>query len=285
MIKQKLLLSSSLVLLSGFCLAEAHDDDAWFKHTNVEGFISQTAIYSSDYNFLSESDDTVSLDMWEAGALLSTQVKDQLTFSTQLLGRKVSEASGNDIRIDYAFVSHPIYQNLDFTLGARIGRIRSSFGFYNETRDIPHTRTGIVMPQSVYYDMTRNSFYSADGLELFAYKDFDENRLSFQLFFSRPLADSDEVADSHLLNPEDLKGDKSILAKVAYGSEIDGFRAAFTYYRPEYDVNITLKDPSTGMTIFSDDDTSFYSETMLTSLEYNQLKWSITGEYSRHWPK
>jgi len=250
----------------------------WFEHTNTQAFISQSLIYSSDYNFLSQSDDMVSADMWEAGALLSTQVLDELSFSGQLLGRKVSQASGNDVRIDYAFLSHPLYQTNNTLVTARLGRIRSSFGFYNETRDIPHTRTGIVMPQSIYYDQTRNSFYSADGLELHWSRPAGENTLTFQAFFSRPVVDEDEAAEAAALNPTNLQGDKSVLAKLSYGSEFEGLRAALTYYRPEYTVDV---NPTMPFQMYADD-SAFYSETVLTSLEYNQFDWAVTAEYSRH---
>jgi len=281
MIKRRLLQSSSLlvVMLSGVVFAGETKQSDWFQRSNWGAFVSQTAIYSSDYNFLSQSDDSLSFDMWEAGLLFSTVVKNKLTFSAQILGRKVSEDTGNDLRIDYAFFSYPLYQSINDKIGLRLGRIRSSYGLYNETRDIPHTRTTIVMPQSVYFDMTRNSFYSADGVELFGYRDFDDQRLSAQVFFSKPVADEDETGEVEILQPKNLEGKKSILAKVSYGSEYDGIRASFTYYRPEYEVDVTL---SQGSLTLKDNDASFYSESMITSLEYNQFDWSVTFEYLRH---
>lgn len=270
--------------------AQASD---WFEQNRFEVFVSQSLVHSSDYNFLSQSDDDLSFDLWEAGALYSTKVYKELGFSGQLLGRKVSEASGDDIRVDYAFFSLPLYRQDEVQLVGRLGRIRSSFGFYNETRDIPHTRTGIFMPQSIYYDQTRNSFYSADGIEFFVSKGFDEKQLSFQVFVSKPVIDEEEIKEASALNPSNLEGDKSLLVKLAYGSEFQGWRAALTYYRPEYtiDVNPVLAiSPSvfgllggTAANIQAyGDDSSFYSETVLTSLEYNQLDWSVTAEYSRH---
>jgi len=279
--KQKLLpLSSFFILLfSGTCFANPSSQGDWFKQTNWETFVSQSAIYSSDYNFLSQSDDTLSFDMREAGILFSTIVREKLTFSTQILGRKVSEDSGNDFRVDYAFLSYPFYQTQNNTLGVRLGRIRSSYGFYNETRDIPHTRTGIVMPQSIYFDMTRNSFYSADGIELYGFRDFANRRLAAQVYVSKPIADDNETGGAAFLNPSNFDGDKSLLAKISYGSEFDGFRAAFTYYRPEYNVDLLIP---IGPVFVSDTGASVYSENMLTSLEYNQFDWSVTAEYLRH---
>jgi len=281
MIKQRLLLLSSLLLtmLSGVLFAGESEQSDWFQRNNWSAFVSQTAIYSSDYNFLSQSDDALSFDMWEAGFLFSTAVINKLTFSAQVLGRKVSESNGNDLRVDYAFLSYPLYQTMNDKIGLRLGRIRSSYGLYNETRDIPHTRTTIVMPQSIYFDMTRNSFYSADGVELFGYRDFDDQRLSAQIFFSKPVVDEDETGEVERLQPKNLEGKKSILAKISYGSEYDGLRTSFTYYRPEYEVDVMF---SVGPIPIQDNNSSFYSESMITSLEYNQFDWAVTFEYLRH---
>jgi len=276
--KQKLLRLNSILFLlfSGPLIA---DQSEWFQRNNWNAFISQTAVYTSDYNFLSQSDDRLSFDMWEAGLLMSTAVKEKLTFSAQVLGRKVSDASGDDYRVDYAFFSYPFYQTMRDTIGVRLGRIRSSYGLYNETRDIPHTRTSIAMPQSIYFDMTRNSFYSADGIELFGFRDFGDQRLSAQVFLSRPVVDEDETSEVARLNPTNLKGDKSLLAKISYGSEYDGLRTSFTYYRPEYEVDVSFP---IGPVAFEDNDSSFYSESMITSFEYNQFDWAVTFEYLRH---
>jgi len=261
------------------CLASENGD--WFKRFDWDAFASQSVIYTNDYDFLSESDDNLSLDMWEAGVLFTTDVYQRLRFSAQLLGRKVSEYSDEDIRLDYAFFSYPFYQSGKSTLGLRLGRIRSSYGFYNETRDIPHTRTGIVMPQSVYFDQTRNSFYSADGIEFFGFHDFDDNRLSMQVFFSRPIADKDEAQEAADLRPKNLKGDQSILVKLGLGNEFEGWRAAVTYFRPEYDVDVSFAVPFPPFSV-ADNEASFYSESVVTSLEYNEFSWSVTLEYLRH---
>lgn len=258
------------------------EEGAWFTPTQWEAFVSQSAIYSSDYNFLSQSDDQVSFDMWEAGFLFSSRIKGDLSFSAQVLGRQVSEFSGNDIRVDYGFFSYPFYQSAQSTVGIRLGRIRSSYGFYNETRDIPHNRTGIVMPQAVYFDMTRNSFYSADGVELFGSRDFGDQQLTFQVFYSKPVTDKDEAQEAASLEPQNLEGDKGLLAKIGFGSEFEGWRASFTYYRPEYDIDISLPHPFFLNESIPVNGASFYSENMVTSLEYNQLNWSVTGEYLRH---
>ncbi len=274
--------ASAVIALAFASLVRAESEtQPWFSHFNWEAFVSQSVIYTNDYNFLSESNDNLSLDMWEAGVLFTTDIRGDLRFSAQLLGRKVSEFSDEDIRVDYAFFSYPFYQSGESTLGLRLGRIRSSYGFYNETRDIPHTRTGIVMPQSVYFDQTRNSFYSADGIEFFGFRDFDENRLSLQVFVSQPVADKDEAQEAADLQPENLEGDKSLLVKLGFGNEFDGWRAAVTYYRPEYEVDVRFPIPVAPF-VLDDNNASFYSESVVSSLEYNQLQWSLTVEYLRH---
>jgi len=280
------------------CLHANAQGGDWFQNTNVQGFFSQTAIHTSDNDFLGRTDDRISLDFWEAGLLLDTRVYEKMTFSAQALGREVSDETGIQKRLDFAFLSYPIIQGTNYTLGARVGRIRSSFGFYNETRDIPHARTGIIMPQSIYYDMTRNSFYSADGLEFFAYRDIGDNRLSFQVFYSKPVEEREELKEAADLDPDEFDGDKSILVKLTYGSEFDGFRVGLTYYKPEYDVDVNIvrdfepEELNNGNAIpgmanpisleLGGKGSSFFSENIVTSVEYNQLDWSVTAEYSRH---
>ncbi|KZZ80437.1 hypothetical protein A3766_23490, partial [Oleiphilus sp. HI0132] len=170
----------------------------------------------------------------------------------------------------------------DRSLGLRLGRIRSSYGFYNETRDIPHTRTGVVMPQAVYFDMTRNSFYSADGVEFFGSYDLSGEPLAFQLFLSQPVADKDELEEASQLSPSKLKGDRSLLAKIIYGEEFDGWRASITYFKPEYEVSVEFPAGDDPLLMIVEPDASFYSENIVTSLEYNQFQWSVTFEYLRH---
>ncbi|GLQ30351.1 hypothetical protein [Litoribrevibacter albus] len=244
----------------------------WASDIQWDAFVSQNMIYTSDNNFLASSDDTVSFDNWEAGFLFNASVANEIRFSGQLLGRKVSESSDEDFRVGYAFLTLPLYQQADTTLGARLGRIRSSFGFYNETRDLPHSRTSVAMPQSIYFDKTRNSFYSADGVELYAFHDFSDYRLSYQFFVSRPVADEDEARET--LQPvRKLEGDHAILAKVGFGKEFDGPRFAITYYRPQYSFDVS---PAILVS-----DGKLYSESIVTSFEYNQYQWSFTTEYLR----
>ncbi len=277
-----LLFTSSLLLGSHSSGLFAGDSGDWFTPFSWEAFVSQSIIYSSDYDYLSRSDDRASFDMWEAGLLFSTTIKESIGFSAQLLGRKVSESSGEDIRLDYGFFSYPIYQSFDRSFGLRLGRIRSSYGFYNETRDIPHTRTGVVMPQAVYFDMTRNSFYSADGVELFGSYDVSGEPLAFQLFLSHPVADKGELEEDSQLSPTKLKGDRSLLAKIVYGEGFDGWRASLTYFKPEYEVSVEFPVGDEQPFIVVEPDASFYSENIVSSLEYNQFQWTVTFEYLRH---
>lgn len=283
--QQKLLsLLTSVLLVVGGTPAYGESEN-WFEHGQFEGFVSQTFSHSSDHNFMSESDDRLSADLWEAGLLGHLRIKGDVLFSAQVLGRQVSESAGADTRVDYAFFSLPIAQTVNSQIGIRFGRIRSSFGFYNETRDIPHTRTGVIMPQSVYYDMTRNSFYSSDGVEFFADKSVSDKRLSFQLFLSRPVADENEAQEASSLTPSNLKGDQSFLIRASYGSEFEGFRYALTYYKPEYNVDLHARYAVPGALpdiSYSENDASFFSQTVMTSIEYNTLKWALTFEYSRH---
>ena len=54
--------------------------------------------------------------------------------------------------------------------GIRVGRLKNPFGFYNDTRDVAFTRPGILLPQSIYFDRTRNLGLSGDSVQIYGEK-------------------------------------------------------------------------------------------------------------------
>src|SRR5690606_948492 len=130
-------------------------------------FASQGAIYTSDNNFYGDSDDGLSTEFRELGLILGTQPLDSVSLVAQVLSRETGEVDETDLRLDYAFASYTPYSSLNGEFGIKAGRIRAPIGFFNETRDVAHTRPGILLPQSVYPDRIRNVTFARDGAQLF----------------------------------------------------------------------------------------------------------------------
>jgi inorganic pyrophosphatase len=55
------------------------------------------------------------------------------------------------MRLDYGFVDRTLLADGDDQVGLRLGKIKNPIGFFNTTRDVAHTRPGIIMPQSIYH--------------------------------------------------------------------------------------------------------------------------------------
>jgi hypothetical protein len=84
-----------------------------------------------------------------------------------LLSHGRSENSKGGIRIDYGFVDYTAISTESMDFGIRLGRTKNPLGFYNDTRDVPFTRPSILLPQSIYFDRTRNLGLASDGAQVY----------------------------------------------------------------------------------------------------------------------
>lgn len=132
----------------------------------VSGYLSQGVIYSDDNPFF-DDDTGVNFNLRELGLNISWNANDQLRFTGQLISRKAGVLEDGNPQIDFLLMDYRYYQTEGLTAGLRLGRVKNHYGFYNTTRDVPHGRTGVFVPQSVYFESLRNALLSIDGGELF----------------------------------------------------------------------------------------------------------------------
>ena len=215
-----------LVTAQGNCLSTGID---WLQ---VSGFISQGAIYTSDNNFLGETDDAVDFDFREVGAVVSASPSPALRFSTQVLSRKAGDNDDGSLELDHAVVSYDFVNRADWTVGVRAGRMKSVLGWYNETRDAPFTRPSIFLAPSVYAERVRNSYFFQDGIMLRGEWRHDLNSLSWHAGFHRPRVDKDEIADIAPLpndNVPDTEGKDSWSSGLVYDVDAGRVRLGAFY--------------------------------------------------------
>ena len=72
-----------------------------------------------------------------------------------------------------------------------MGRIKTAYGLYNTTRDVPFTRPSIILPQSIYFERTRNLTVSADGADIYVERYGEAGTLSASLAYGQPQTDTD----------------------------------------------------------------------------------------------
>ncbi|WJG09518.1 TonB-dependent receptor [Aliiglaciecola sp. LCG003] len=160
--------------LSVSCSAEKESGDF-----NWHGFIAQGVIQAKHTNYI-EDDGDVSLKLSELGLNASYNISSRL----RVAGQAVYLSGGNrypeGARIDYLFLDWKVVNSLDWQLDLYLGRVKNYHWYYSATRDVPHTRPTIILPQSVYFDAFRDIALGVDGVAIAAatsnrYGDWDIN--------------------------------------------------------------------------------------------------------------
>ncbi len=265
------------------------------EELRFSGFVSQAAIHTSDNNYFGNSDDDVSLDYREVGAVLSVSVWENTHFSTLVLSRKAGHNSDGSLKVDHLLVNYNFLNSYDHTVGVRAGRLKSSYGWYNETRDVPFTRPGIFIAQSIYTDRVRNSYYFQDGIHLRGEHRFNLDTLSWHLGYHRPNVDEDEFVDvSPIPGIDETKSKDSWSAGLIYDYDAGKFRLGLFLEDKNFDeiFNDRIKFPQIGIpgTPFKANDLTIENlfrnfklnnQRFVLSAEYNTERWSFVAELSR----
>ncbi len=121
----------------------------------VHGFLSQGIVFTSD-NRLFGSSENGSLDFREAGIHLSWRPGPDLQLAGRLLSRRAGASDDGDARVDYALIDWAAVSGTWGRAGGRLGCVKNPYGLYNKTRDVAFTRPSILLPQSIYFERTRN---------------------------------------------------------------------------------------------------------------------------------
>lgn len=243
----------------------------------IHGFASQAFILTSDNDFFGDSDDGGSFDFRELGLNASLRPLPRLQLSAQILSRRAGESDDGDIDLDYAFADYSFISTATNLAGLRAGRIKNPLGFYNDTRDVAFTRPSILLPQSIYFDRTRDLALSADGIQLYGEHRTKVSVIELQLEAGRPRVSDEETELAFLGSdlPGELDDETSFIGRVLY--ERDGGRLRLALSAAQVNIDYSPGAP------FPDDllPGSIRFEPWILSAQYNAERWSLTGEYAR----
>ncbi len=245
----------------------------------IHGFASQSWLMSSDKNnfFGKSSSDNGSFDFRELGLNASMRPLSRLQFSAQMLSRTAGVGSPGNVRLDYGFMDYTFFSGEASQLGIRLGRMKTPFGFYNDTRDVPFTRPSILLPQSIYFDRTRKLAIAADGVHLYGEHRSDLGDVSFQAGTVRPLVRGDEAEAAVFSRqlPGHLAPEISYTGRVNY--DLDGGRVRLAVSATQLNIGYTpgaVDGLHAGSIRFTP---------LIFSAQYNAERWSLTSEYAlRH---
>ncbi len=268
----------TLMLLSGAGLAEEQPKLKNLDLFKINGFISQGYIKTSKNNFFGHSNNSGSLDFREIGLTASLRPTPRLQLSGQLLHRRAGNGSHGGVRVDFGFLDYNVINIPAAEFGVRLGRMKNPFGFYNDTRDVPFTRPSILLPQSIYFDRTRNLALASDGAQLYGESRADWGNITAQFGIGYPQVGDQDTEISILRSLQqrgDLRSRLSYIGRVLYEQTDGKFRFAVSGAQANVGYDPANNDLlGAGLFRFSP---------LILSAQYNAERWSITSEYAlRH---
>lgn len=243
----------------------------------VHGFASQAMFLTSGNDMFSASRANPSFAFTELGINGSWSPLPRLRFSMQILSRRAGDWHDGSPVIDFGLMDYSFDFSNDYRLGVRAGRVRLPYGLYNDTRDVAFTRPSILLPQSIYFEGTRDWTISADGLLLYGESRKAWGNLTLETFGGYSRTDDKDTQFSLLLENTagSLTPNPTFVGRINYETYDGGLRLALTgvYTSADYRPN-NLFDPVPKGTVGFD--------ALILSAQYNTEKWTLTSEYSNN---
>lgn len=158
----------------------------------------------------------------------------------------------------------------------RAGRVKNTFGLYNEGRDAIWTRPGVLLPESIYFDALalRQPELSSDGGIFYVRHGFGDHALSAEFTLSDPqeTAGGPDFLIGIPDAPGSLGGRLLYIGRAGYEWREGRVRLFLTVVDLDRDFDFTSPlVPSGNIDVFFP----------LASAQVNLEDWSFTGEYGR----
>lgn len=245
----------------------------------LHGFASQGAALTRHNQFAGSTPASAGLDMRELGANLSWQATTDWLASGQLVSRRAGATDNGVVRVDYVFIDHTVIDSGERHLGVQLGKIKNPYGFFNMTRDVAHTRAGIMLPQSIYQDQIRDFFLAAPGISMHGSEAHDDNLFSYQVSVSQPQVNNRNLT-AYIVDPQQghFNARRSVLAQAL--CELDGEKWRIGLSAAQFDIHFQpAPGDFFGMGSFAGSG-NVTLNTGVLSLEHNREDWSYTAEYA-----
>jgi len=252
----------------------AHAVNLMGSELQLHGFLSQGAVITSDNNFLGQSNKQVSPDFREIGVNASLRPTSDVQLSAGLLSHTAGATDNGELRLDYGLIDWTISSSEQGRGGIRLGRVKNAYGLYNKTRDVPFTRPSILLPQSIYFERTRNLTVASDGAELYLdrYGEAGSLFVSFSLGQPQVGSDASKVALVGLTPNGSFESKLMPIFQVIYEGDGGKYRLGFTAVQLDARYNPGVGDVlQAGQIKFTP---------KIFSAQYNAEKWSLTSEFA-----
>lgn len=205
----------SAVFITCFTSMSAFAMNGGGKDIQLHGFVAQGIIDVDGSNYVN-NDGEVSAELTELGLNASYQYSDRLRFSGQAVYLNGGNRYAEGLHIDYLLMDWSAFTNEKWQVNLYLGRIKNYHWLYSSTRDVPMTRPSIILPQSVYFDATRNMSVGGDGGALTA-KYFSDELGDFDFRVSSSYSNISQKQAQIILGPfsnGDLSHEKDFQSSV-----------------------------------------------------------------------
>lgn len=265
------------VICSAFACIAGFLQPAFALEYEAHGFIAQGALLSSHNNLYGESS-SGTIEYSEAGLNGAVEGGRGLRAAAQILTRRAGDNDDGAPRVDFAFLDWRPLRGQAANLGVRAGKVKNPWGLYNDSRDVVFTRPGILLPDSMYSDISgqRALLFSSEGGQLYADAQAGSQLLSLVVTRARNrrLGDSDKEKLIDLGGaPFDLTLRDYWLAQLVDGPDQGRWRLALSALHGDLDLNA----PDAGIT------GEFRVVQYGLSAQYNDAGYTLTAELLRNY--
>ncbi len=159
----------------------------------IHGFLNQGYIYSNGNEYIKDSDNGGSFDFTNAGINFLYRPTNKLILASQLVSRNFGDANCNEknLSLDYLFASYNLISSFENEFTINAGRIKTTYGIFNNNRNIPFTHVGIFSDQTLYSEYDRYLTLYGDGISLDYTRKTDIGNFRI-LYQNAKLADNEE---------------------------------------------------------------------------------------------
>lgn len=264
----------------------------------IHGFLSQGYLQTDENNYLAETKDGT-FQFNEFGINFSTELADNLRVGIQFFGRDLGPEGNDEVKLDWAFMD---YRYKDW-MGLRIGKMKLAYGLYNETREMDMLRTTVMLPQSVYTELWRDSFSTVKGVGVYGTTpttfagNFQYDAQIGVLPFSDDSGFASAFEDNlaaYKLDVTSMDHSYMYLLALAWNTPVRGLRAKYSFYEIHglemsgsvsgvipYDLNRDgVISPGEGLPISRMDYEVLVQRGYVASLEYTLGDFVLAAEFS-----
>jgi hypothetical protein len=143
-----------LILFAFISSVQAETFEKFGLKLDINGYVG--------YKYVNATNDDKTIQSEpELGLMTSLQINNYLSLYTQF---KYDEDINNALVYSFASFDYPI--NEDLSIGFKAGKLRHSYGLYNDVRVNPRTRPGIIVPQAIYWNSLGSLLTSGVGVNM-----------------------------------------------------------------------------------------------------------------------